>query len=345
VKKRGIALVCLLVALAAPTHAQTSTDPGSLNLTTSPLPISLSAKPGETVKTQLRVKNGGSSTERLKVGLMKFGAYGEEGKPQLKDREPGDDYFDWVSFSKTEFEAEPDKWQTIDMTIDLPPEAALGYYYAVTFSRAGQPGALSPTSTAITGASATLLLVNVESPNARRSLELESFEVTKRSYEFLPVNFVVRLKNTGNIHSSPTGTIYINKGGKTVATISLNESKGNILANTSRQFESSWDSGFPVYVPKEKNGAVVYKNDKVQYDLSWPIDQVKNLRFGKYTAVLLATYDDGLRDVPLEAEVSFWVVPWRILAIGLGIPLIVCGVIAYLVISRRRYRKKAVYRS
>ncbi|MFZ3031816.1 MAG: hypothetical protein WA082_02160, partial [Candidatus Moraniibacteriota bacterium] len=36
------------------------------------------------------------------------------------------------------------------------------------------------------------------------------------------------------------------------------------------------------------------------------------LRFGKYTAKLLLIYDDGKRDIPIEGEVSFWVIPWRL---------------------------------
>ena len=63
------------------------------------MPINLVATPGATIRTDLRVKNSGTSTETYKVGLMKFSAYGEEGKPQLSDRAPGDDYFDWVTFS------------------------------------------------------------------------------------------------------------------------------------------------------------------------------------------------------------------------------------------------------
>ena len=57
---------------------------------------------------------------------MKFNAYGEEGKPQLKDREAGDDYFDWVSFNKTIFKADPNVWQDIIMTIKVPSQKPLG---------------------------------------------------------------------------------------------------------------------------------------------------------------------------------------------------------------------------
>src|SRR5690242_5252907 len=114
-------------------------EPNAINLTTSPLPINLVTNPGTTISTDLRIKNSGSVTEHLKVGLLKFGANDTTGQPRLADREPGDDYFDWVKFSESNFTAEPNVWKTIKMTIKVPPSAALGYYYAVTFSRYNGP--------------------------------------------------------------------------------------------------------------------------------------------------------------------------------------------------------------
>src|SRR5438067_1244184 len=134
----GKALVALVVfcAMFAP-WSSLAADPanptGELNLTTSPLPISLVAKPGTVVSTDLRIKNSGNSTEQLQVGLLKFGAFGDDGKPELLDFAPQDSYSKWVTFSTTRFAAEPNVWNTVHMTINLPPSAAFGYYYAVTF--------------------------------------------------------------------------------------------------------------------------------------------------------------------------------------------------------------------
>jgi hypothetical protein len=38
---------------------------------------------------------------------------------------------------------------------------------------------------------------------------------------------------------------------------------------------------------------------------------------GKYTAHMLLVYDNGERDIPIEAAVSFWIVPWKLLGISL----------------------------
>ena len=55
--------------------------------------------------------------------------------------------------------------------------------------------------------------------------------------------------------------------------------------------------------------------------LTWNFADASKLRFGKYTAHLFLVYDDGMRDVPIEGTVTFWVVPWRLLGAGLFIAL------------------------
>src|SRR5476651_506866 len=133
-----------------------------LNLITSPLPIDLVVDPGKSVTTDIRVKQDGGDDETLKVSLMKFGAYGSSGKPSLLDRAPGDDYFDWVKFDKTTFDAPSGVWQTVKMTINVPKTAAFGYYYAVVFSRAGDDvhPVGSPNTSAIAGGTAVLVLLD-----------------------------------------------------------------------------------------------------------------------------------------------------------------------------------------
>src|SRR5665213_3870877 len=116
----------LTLSIAAPALA------ADFNVTTSPLPVLLSAKPGQTVSTALRVQNSGKDAVIFKVGLQKFKANGDSGKPVILKREAGDDYFDWVSFDKPTFEADPNVWNEVKMTIKVPSDAAFGYYYAVT---------------------------------------------------------------------------------------------------------------------------------------------------------------------------------------------------------------------
>ncbi len=342
--KRVLALCSLLLFAwaLAPLAAYAQNSDGSFNLVTSPLPINLKAKPGSTVVTDIRVKNGNTNTEKLKVTLMKFNAYGEEGKPGLADREAGDDYFDWVSFSPNVFEAPSNEWITIKMTINLPKSAAFGYYYAVIFSRADEAPKPQAKQSVLVGSTAVLVLLEADVPNAKRTANIVSFSVGKKSYEFLPAEFTVKIKNSGNIHLIPTGNIFISRGGKNVAILSVNDASGNVLPGSNRIFTTAWKDGFPSYVTKEAGGKIVNDDKgKPVKSLTWDISKINNLRFGHYTARLLLAYDDGVRDVPLEASLSFWVIPWRIIGGALVIfALVITGLWSNLKKIYIRIRKR-----
>jgi hypothetical protein len=312
-----------LVMPAAALAADAGGDTG-LVLQVSPLPINLAVQPGKSVSTDLRVKQNGNQTYRLKVNLMKFQAYGEEGKPELKDREPGDDYFDWVKFDKTEFDAPANVWQTVKMTINVPKTAAFGYYYAVAFSRVGDDVKRGERTNSIAGAAATLVLLDALSPNAKRSVSLASFESTHRVFEYLPATFNVKLRNTGNVHVVPHGDIFIMKGKKQVGVVPINSGLGNMLPGSNRIYPAKWKEGFPVYEEVTQDGKVkLDKNGKQVQKLKWDWSHANQFRMGKYTAHLFAVYDDGSRDQTVEAQISFWVIPWRMLLLVLLVLLVV----------------------
>jgi len=322
----------------------------SLNLVTSPLPINLTTTPGSTVSAQLKIKNGGEHPETLTIGLMKFSAYGEDGKPHLLDREKGDDYFDWITFSEKEFTVNPNEWKTITAYITVPADAAFGYYYAVTFSRRNEEIPGGPRSTKVIGATATLVLLEVRVPNAIRDIEVLEFGTPQHIYEFLPVTFTIKLKNKGNVHVVPKGNIFIDRFGekKDVAMLTVNELSGNVLPDSNRIFESSWGDGFPVYQERinDDKTVVTDKNGKPVLKLKWDFSQVPKLRWGKYTASLLLVYDDGSRDIPIEGKLSFWVMPWRIIGGSLVIiSLVLAGLYSIIkvpiakIIDRKKSKK------
>jgi hypothetical protein len=253
---------------------------------------------------------------------MKFTAYGESGKPALLDRQPGDDYFDWVSFDRPTFEAPPNVWQTVRMTIKAPKDAAFGYYYAAVFTPAkGKP---TGKGNVVIGSSAVLVLLEVESPNARKTLEVTSFSSDRRAYEFLPAGFTIRFRNKGNVHVIPHGTVYVEKGGRQIARLIFNAQQGNVLPGTNRIYKTAWDAGFPHYAAKTQSGKIVVGKDGLpDKSLNWDFSKAGQFRLGRYTAHLVAIYDDGTKDVPLDARVTFWVIPWRIIAVLLIILAIV----------------------
>lgn len=315
--------------LTLTSHAASAVEPtiSELRLSSSGLPISLVANPGTTVTTDIRIRNEGAQAETLTTGLMKFGARGEEGRPELLEREAGDNYFDWVSIDPGNFVIQPNEYKTVRVSIDVPAEAAFGYYYAVTFSRASDEKPAS--GQAVKGSIATLILLEADVPGAKRELQVVEFKSEKKLYEFLPAKLSVKIRNTGNVHAVPHGDVSINQGDKELGRIQLNPSGGYILPGTNRIFTLEWNDGFPRYVAKEEDGKVLLDaegNAQTQLETDW--GKATKFRIGEYTANLLLVYDDGQRDVPIEAAAKFHVIPWKILlVVALIAVLIIIGIV------------------
>lgn len=301
-------------AIAQTVDGDPSREAG-LRLITSPLPISLVTEPGKTITTELKVKNGGTKNETLKIDLMKFRAYEESGKPQLLEREATDDFLNWVTLSEPSFTLAPDEWKTVTATFVVPPTASFGYYYAFVFSRAEDEGQYATNQTALVGGTAVLALLEVRVPDAKREVTVAEFSADKQFYEFLPATFRIKLKNAGNVHIAPRGNIFIDQGKtKDIAILEVNSEKGNILPDSNRVFDAQWEDGFPRYVAKIQDGKTVLDDENNPVlELKWDWNDASKLRFGKYSAKLLLIYDDGTHDVPIEGELSFWVIPWRML--------------------------------
>lgn len=319
--KKRLAVLLILVLVQCIGLSQNVQAEESLNLITSHVPITLTSTPGTKVSAPIKIKNGGTQTEKLTVSLLKFKAHGEAGQPELMTPEANDASVSWVTFSENSFEVVPEEWKTINATIAVPDDAAFGYYYAVVFSRDVAGLKTEEKQTVMQGGTAVLVLLDVEVPNAKRDAVIESFTTESGMYEFLPSSFNVKVKNTGNIHVAPRGNIFINHGDENdIAILEVNESKGNVLPDSSRIFQAQWTDGFPFFEEEIQDGKVVLDDDGNQKKkLRWDFSKASSLRFGKYSAKVVLVYDDGERQIPIEGETSFWVIPWRLLAGGLVI--------------------------
>ncbi len=356
----------LLPVLAGAASAPAGRPTTGLQLTTSPLPVTLTATPGQTISTTIKVKQSSGGTATLNTTLLKFGANGVDGAPALSSRGPNDAYFDWVSFDKPSFVAPNNVWQQVKMTITIPKTAAFEYNYAVEFTRQGDQLYPGGTSEAIAGGSAVLVLLNVTAPGMNRSVQLSSFSIEHSLVGFVPTTFDVRFHNNGNVYVQPTGDIFITQGNTQVGMIEVNDEQGNILAHTNRLYKVEWTDGWPFYAPTSKHGKpVLDRKGQQEVGLNWALptvsgqsdvvgasttnevmsressNPISRLRFGEYTARLVAVYtDDYGRDVPVTSQITFWVVPWRILLVFLFIVLIIAFAVYTLVNNAVRRHKR-----
>ncbi|MGB4759155.1 MAG: hypothetical protein WBP26_03790 [Candidatus Saccharimonadales bacterium] len=323
-KKILLALGVALGLLAAigvwfglPAAAQQGSGEFSLQVTPSPLVTTI--KPGVPTEVELRVRNAGGTSEELKIEPRAFSFNSTTGEVELQDTTPPD-IAEWISFSSPVFTVKPGEWFSQKIKFSLPKETGFSYSFALVITRKNNP---QPTSEGrlLRGSVAVFTLVNVDRPGATRILEVPKFVATKRVFEYLPATFTVEFKNSGNSIVQPYGNIFVQRGSndtQPLATLPVNETRGYILPDTSRSLESNWTNGFPAYeISKDASGKEVRS-------LKWNFANASEFRFGRYTAKLVAAYNDGQRDIPLVAEVTFWVIPWKIL-LGVLIVLLLIG--------------------
>jgi len=329
--------------LASPqisTNSVTTPATQGLNIQISPLPLQLEATPGTTVSSDIRVRNTGTTDEILTTSIKGVTAEGQDGHIVFHDLKPTDDLSQWVQLSPSTFTAPAGQWQTVTMTVNVPKTAAFDYDYSVEFAQANPPQP-KPGQTAIRGAADVFVLLQVNAPGALRQAVVTSFIANHKTYEYLPVDFQVIVYNSGNIHVSPHGNIFITKGKTQVGVLNVNQGLGNILPKSNRVFTATWSDGFPVYANVlDANGQTIDNgHGQTKKKLNWNSSQLSKFRFGRYTANVVMVYNDGKSDIPISATVSFWVIPWRLLAIVVGAIGTVVALLVYVIVLRRRLKK------
>lgn len=299
-----------------------------INITVSPISLILETDPGVPVTSQVRVRNNGTEAESLQLTVGTFTADETGLKPKLRDPRPEDTFLPWLKPDKTKVIVNPGEWETIPVVFSPPDDATLSYYYTIVFSRT-KSAVVAPGETAVEGAPALLVLTTVRSPNAVRQLTLPELSLKSSIVEYLPQEFYVKIKNEGNVHIIPTGNIFIDsQNKKDLAILSINPNNGAVLPQTERIYTVKWDDGFPVFTTDPK----IPENEQKPKAV-WDFSKADRFRIGKYTAHVLLVYDDGRRDIPIESQITFWVLPWKIISVALVVVLLLGFGIRSIIIS------------
>lgn len=315
-----------------------------INLTVSPATLQMNTEPGKPVTATVKVLNNNPVAETIKIELGGFRADPNGDKPVLYEFTDQDPEKNWLTTNPSEVVVPPFSWESVEVTLSPPSNSAFSYYYALMFERTTQldPGTLNP----VQAIPAILILSTVDSPNTIREAGLVEFTSKKKLYEFLPAEFNIKIRNTGNVHLAPSGNVFISKGNeKNIAILSVNKERGFILPESTRSYPTNWEDGFPAYRPVENEAGEIVKNKdgSTKYKLEWNPSFSTAFRLGKYTASLLMVYDDGKRDIPLESTLEFWVIPWKlILLILIILILLLTGLFMPIYsLSKRVFRKKS----
>jgi hypothetical protein len=290
--------------------------------------------PGKPTTLDLKVRNSSTGAEELKIEPRGFEFDSDSGRITIDDTSTAA-VAQWVRFSAPTFTVKPGEWYTQKITIDVPKEAGFSYSFALIISRKSNPQPVSG-GRVIKGSVAVFTLINIDRPGSTRKLEVPEFKTTHGVYEYVPTTLKVTFKNIGNSIVQPYGNIFIQRGSddaEPISTLKVNDNKAYILPGSTRTIQTDWSAGFPVYKPTASA-------DKQK--LTWDWNHAGDFRIGRYTAKLVAVYDDGQRTVPIQQEVTFWVVPWRAILVVLGI------LVGLILLSRwrnKRRTEKAVRRA
>lgn len=232
------------VATATPTPAAV---PDALTLTAIPTRLgddgSLSAIPGETLQTSVRVRNASNQAVSLDTIAQDFiiDTDGETPLPVFGETSNRWSLASWMILVPQKKSLAPNETAQVDIIIKVPADALPGGHYAMI---SHQPGLISQQSATTDSASAinqrvgTLIYVTVEGPINEEAF-IRDFKTPQFS-EFGPIPFSFSVDNQSDIHINPVMTVKIfNLFGVEVESIQI-EAK-NIFPLSSRDFQGQWD--------------------------------------------------------------------------------------------------------
>lgn len=225
---------------------------------------------------------------------------GERGPYSLKD---------YLKPEMEEFTLEHGQRMKLPVEVVIPEDAEAGGLYGAVLVSSSVPGIQEELREEQAGGQlsiitqiASLFFIRVKGDTAEEGV-LKEFSTRECFHEKGPVWFQILYENNGNVHLSPYGVIQIkNILGKVVGEIELDP--WFVMPDSLREREIKWD---------------------------------KKFLFGRYTANL--SLNLGHQDIIKARTISFWVLPWKIILMGLIIVLTLIWIVVRFQIKKRRSPK------
>lgn len=284
-KSKILSNLSLLVFLALFTFSLTSLtlaqspapSSPSTGLAVTPPTFELDGNPGDTLKNTVKLENMHPYPVEIAVDRRNFTAVGEEGAVGLTEEDTSFSLASWIEVIPSTVTLAPKSAQYFTFTIKVPLQAEPGGHFGSLIFRTIPTEKLEGSGATLAQEIGSLVLLKIAGETVEQA-QIESFATSKRLFERGPITFETRLKNLGNVHTKPAGTITVtNMLGQQVATVKV-EPK-NILPGATRKLTSTWDT-------------------------TW--------RLGRYTATYTAILSD---QTTRSASTTFTILPYRALAL------------------------------
>lgn len=299
-------------------------------LTVAPARLELSANPGEVVTGEFLLINEQDEQKTFYSSYQNFEAQGETGTPNFVDASEG--LGTWIRTADS-MTIGPGEQVEVPFTINVPTNAEPGGNFAAIFwgTTPSDDGAGSQVSVGAQVGILVLLRVNGDIEEGGGIVSFTTRD-ERAFFSSLPIGFEYRFTNSGGDRIKPEGEITIrNTFGFKTETISANKTEGNILPQSTRKFDATWDGGNEEALATDESPLGFFGT--VSY-------QAQNFAIGRYSATLDLSYGaEGLTD---NARLSFFVFPWQLLIV------VIVMLLALFMVSKKvllSYNKSVVERA
>lgn len=314
----SVAMSAAVLLVAQQTHAMTVIPPS----------IELGGDRGETVTASVTLFNETTSTITIDPSTLKVNSMDEDGKPVFASETTVADFATWIKVDKGPYTILPLKRMDVPIEVTIPANADPGGHYAtLVFTEQPQEADAGSSQITVKNAAGVNLLLRVAG-DIRESGSVKSFVTAdgKTNYSHLPVSFITKISNDGNVHFKPTGKVTVrNMLGGTTTVIPFNQTNGIVLPQSTRKVEVTWE--------KEPVTGSGFFNS---FSNEW-----KNFALGPYTVELALTY--GLQnDRTLNATARVFVFPWKVLLVALVVIILLIWLIMVVV---RKYNSWIIRRA
>lgn len=261
------------------------------SFTISPPTLKFKLNPGQKTEKTIKITNKSSVTMEFVVNVQDFIVTNETGTPELLPEGVNiDNRFSaasWTAVLPDQFIIEPGRSATTTLYLQVPGDARPGgRYFSVTIQPLANPN-LETSGTAINTVVGSLVYLTVNGETKEDAKILRFFAPPLSEYG--PISIESEIQNTGDIHISPRGTVEVkNLIGKKIYSGVLENL--NVFPGTSRLYKNQIES---------------------------------KILLGRFKAKLSGYYGSN-NQFPLNAMMTFWVIPYKIIAgIIFGVAIVV----------------------
>ncbi|HVM91103.1 MAG TPA: DUF916 domain-containing protein [Verrucomicrobiae bacterium] len=241
--KRGIAtLATMAMVLGSGAGAALAAGPVA-GTTVSPPVYDLQANPGQTIIQKMTVHNDADASQSYTPVVNTIAPANEQGGLAFGPAS-SNDLSGWITVTPSKLDLAANQSGDFTITIKVPTNASAGGHYATVFAKS-ENGTVSVNGATLTPLVGTSLLLKVAG-QTRESADVVEFSTQRaRVIPGEPIDFTVRVRNSGNVHVKPQGTIEIYNGNVKVDEVPVNADALNVLPGSIRLFSAVSNKTLP----------------------------------------------------------------------------------------------------